>query len=358
MEKIASVKGTMKEENTFTYTPLAQPQAIPLQDWPADITPLVGVKVITYNHEQFIADCLEGILKQRTTFPVKIYIHDDASTDQTKAILGTYEQKYPTLVQVYYQPENTYYSKNKREKRAPFDNLIQGKYIALCEGDDYWTDPLKLQKQVDFLERNPDFSFSFHFVDKLTDSGITPEVIPDAPEIIDVRDVILMKSEVARIIIRTCSVLHRTQFQHFPDWVRGSSNLDYALFLHLAASGKGYCIKQVMSVYRIHPQGAYSGIMLNKDLRQLALVYLNNIQMLTKFNKHLKYQHNAETNRSILNRHYLFLTTNRSPLTHFKFFLSRLINFDFRNMANEFKLNYSLGIRIILHLLGKDGLKK
>lgn len=118
--------------------------------------PLVSVCCITYNHEKYIRDAIEGFLMQKTTFPVEILIHDDASTDKTAQIVKEYAENHSDLIITIFQTENQYSQGIK-----PWPNFVfpraRGKYIALCEGDDYWTDPLKLQKQVDFLEENSDF---------------------------------------------------------------------------------------------------------------------------------------------------------------------------------------------------------
>src|SRR5690606_3288059 len=111
----------------------------------------------TFNHEKFICKCLEGFLMQNTTFSFEILILDDASTDGTAAVIREYELKYPDIIKPIYQRENQY-SKGIRGMNVKFNfNRAQGKYIALCEGDDYWTDPSKLQKQIDFLEANNEF---------------------------------------------------------------------------------------------------------------------------------------------------------------------------------------------------------
>lgn len=127
-----------------------------MQDWRLDPTkPLVSVWCLTYNHESYIEDALEGFLIQETDFPFEILIHDDASTDRTANIIQEYEARYPNLIKPIYQTENQYSKGNQPElfnsKRA------KGEYIALCEGDDYWIDAKKLQKQVDFLQRNSEF---------------------------------------------------------------------------------------------------------------------------------------------------------------------------------------------------------
>jgi glycosyltransferase involved in cell wall biosynthesis len=129
--------------------------------WGTDATqPLVNVRCTTFNHVDYIADALRGFLIQETPFPFTIVVHDDASTDGTADILEDFRRRYPRIMQVIRQPENIY-SKGDRPRRhmAPF---LKGKYIALCEGDDYWIDPHKLATQIDFLERHPDYVISGH----------------------------------------------------------------------------------------------------------------------------------------------------------------------------------------------------
>lgn len=135
---------------------LDEPIPITSQQWKEGTIPIVSISCITYNHENFIRDAIEGFLMQRTTFPVEILIHDDASTDKTAEIVREYEQKFPQLIKPIYQTENQY-SKGIGVSVTYQYPRACGKYIALCEGDDYWTDPLKLQKQVDFLEANPEY---------------------------------------------------------------------------------------------------------------------------------------------------------------------------------------------------------
>lgn len=137
------------------------PVPITEQTWPDNTEPVVSISCITYNHENFIRDAIEGFLMQKTTFPVEILIHDDASTDNTASIVREYEEKYPQLIKPIYQTENQYSKKDGTIGRIQ-RGRARGKYFATCEGDDYWTDPLKLQKQVEFLEANPDCSLCFH----------------------------------------------------------------------------------------------------------------------------------------------------------------------------------------------------
>ena len=140
--------------------------------------PLVSVLCMTYNHENFIEDAINGFLIQETNFPFEVLIHDDASTDSTAKIIKKYEKKYPNIIKPIYQIKNQY-SKGLCPLWEYLYPKAKGKYIAICEGDDYWTDPLKLQKQVDYLEAHPEVvisSFDANIVDsdgnKISDSKL------------------------------------------------------------------------------------------------------------------------------------------------------------------------------------------
>ncbi len=147
----------MKEEQTHTNYPfLKEPVRITDQHWDDQVLPLVSIRCLTYMHENYIRDAIEGFLMQKTTFKVEIWIHDDASTDRTPDIMREYEAKYPQLFVATYQIENQH-MKNPRTPKWIKPPQRKGKYIAECEGDDYWTDPLKLQKQVEFLEGNEEY---------------------------------------------------------------------------------------------------------------------------------------------------------------------------------------------------------
>lgn len=137
-------------------------------DQPNDV--MVSICCTAYNHAKYIEEALEGFIMQQCNFKFEILVSDDASTDNTASIIKKYEDKYPDLFRVFYLKENQYSKGNK-----PLFNILfpaaKGKYIALCEGDDYWTDPLKLQKQVDFLEENEEYVACQHHRIVLNDKG-------------------------------------------------------------------------------------------------------------------------------------------------------------------------------------------
>lgn len=118
--------------------------------------PLVSIRCTVFNHESYLEDCLDGFLLQETNFPFEVFVHDDASTDNSVAIIKKYEEKFPNIIKPLYEKENQWSKDGDSFMNATWDFArLRGKYVALCEGDDYWIDPLKLQKQIDVLESDP-----------------------------------------------------------------------------------------------------------------------------------------------------------------------------------------------------------
>ena len=216
--------------------------------------PLVSVLVITYNHQSYIRQCLDSILIQKTTFPFELIIGEDESSDSTREICIEYKSRFPHKINLIL---------NKRKdviyidgKPTPHNNAIQclkaarGKYIALCEGDDYWTDPYKLQKQVDFLEAHGEYSMCFHGIRVVDIEGNAHENMYHYP---DQYCSIGMEIMAEQPIVPTCSVLMKNLFlkDSIPDYfARVHSGLDYALVLYAAQKGDVYFITDVMAVYR------------------------------------------------------------------------------------------------------------
>ncbi len=212
---------------------------------------LVSICCTTYNHEQFIKECLNGFVKQQTNFPFEILVHEDASTDNTARIVKEYENKYPNLFRCVYQTENQFLKQNT------LINILfpmaRGKYIAMCEGDDYWTDPNKLQKQVDFLEANPDYAICFNAVNTLSGTTEKPSVLNRSKE--ETYSILDLAEE---NIIHTASVVFRNGlFEKFPDWFNESPAGDYVLHMLNAKKGLIKYFPETMAVYRVHNAGVW-----------------------------------------------------------------------------------------------------
>ena len=206
--------------------------------------PLVTIRCITYNHEPYIRQCLEGFVMQKTTFPFEAVVHDDASTDGTAEIIREYAEKYPDIIKPIYETENQY-SKHNGSLTKIMNAHMRGKYIAICEGDDYWTDPLKLQKQVDFLESHPECSMCFHRSHELLEDVKVPLVFSHLREGYYTGEDVLETWTVP-----TASVMYRNYGAYVGQCCPGVMWRDIFLFLLLAEKGCLYCMPDVMSVYR------------------------------------------------------------------------------------------------------------
>lgn len=219
---------------------------------------LVSISCITYNHAPYIRECLDGFIMQKTNFPFEVLIHDDASTDGTTEIIKEYTKKYPDIIKPLYEEENQWV-KGRRGSAVFNFPRAKGKYIALCEGDDYWTDPLKLQKQVDFLEANPDFVMCSHMrktyieIDKCLKNDWHGEL----------KDGIFY--DLNKLIhggwdFHPLTVLFRFDKLNLEEYSQYKHSKDATLFFHLLKKGPGYMMPVEMAVYRIHNGGVWSGI--------------------------------------------------------------------------------------------------
>jgi len=257
------------------------------------IKPLVSICSLTYNHENYISQALEGFLMQKTTFPIEIIIHDDASTDNTTNIIREYENKYPDIIKPIYQNENQW-SKGIRPSSTYVWPCTKGKYIALCEGDDYWTDPYKLQKQVDFMEANTEYSMCFHLVENFYQDGSKPSFI--YPYKKRQQPIYSLQDVLKYFFINTCSVIYRLDNKILPEWFSKHMLGDYTLHLLYADKGKIRLIPEVMARYRIHSGGIWSSRSGKDTINKLNDL----INLLNDFDKHTKNKHSNDINRRIL----------------------------------------------------------
>ena len=215
-----------------------------------DNSPVVSICCIAYNQEKYIRDTIEGFLSQKVSFPMEIIIHDDCSTDNTANIIREYVDKYPELFKPIFQKENQY-SKTKKIFPITFARA-NGKYIACCEGDDYWTDPNKLQRQTEFLEKHQEYVLVAE--NAIFDNLITgtKRKFRELPE----RDVDIFELLGERPFA-TASVLFRNLGQKL--FYEGNVSGDTILWCHLSKFGKIRYMENISSVYRHHSGGVTEG---------------------------------------------------------------------------------------------------
>ena len=246
---------------------------------------LVSIHCLVYNHEPYIRECLEGFVMQKTNFPFEAIVHDDASTDKSADIIREYAEKYPHIIKPIYQTENQYSKGNGRLDRIMEANL-RGKYVALCEGDDYWTDPLKLQKQVDFLEAHPDYSMVCCEADILTSSGMTSRYHYYQSCEMPIKDLILKGGG----WIHTASIMYRRELKNdYPNFARMCHVGDYPLCLHMAMRGRVYFMSDKMVVYRSLSIGSWTSRTIVDE--NYFNRWLSELRILQGYNEYSNYQY-------------------------------------------------------------------
>jgi glycosyltransferase involved in cell wall biosynthesis len=226
-------------------------------------TPLLSVLTVTYNHGNYIRQCLEGIVMQKTTFPIEVIVGEDCSTDNTRNIVQEFEQRYPGIIKPVYQEKNVGAGRNLFEFCYP---KLQGKYIAICEGDDYWTDPYKLQKQVDFLERNSNYVLCFHSRNIINhhDELVYEQPPKDAITLFRPKDIFHIHIPTLTVVFRNCPELDIQQI--LAQKLFG----EYYFFWMLSRFGGAADLGFVGANYRQHNGGMYSG--LNKSEQYFMII--------------------------------------------------------------------------------------
>lgn len=232
-------------------------------------SPLVSVCIITYNQEKYIGECLEKALAQKTSFAYEVLVGDDCSTDKTGAICRDFQAKHPDKVKYIRREKNLGMVGNWEATIKG----CKGKYIALCEGDDYWADPKKLQKQVDFLEANPSFSLSYHDAILVDENGkpLGRNVLQENQK----RD--FSEYELNRgALVVTASICFRNIIPYFPKEFYKVNNSDTFLTSLLGNYGKGHFHHDIApSAYRIHSGGVWSLVSDIKKNANSANTFLN-----------------------------------------------------------------------------------
>jgi glycosyltransferase involved in cell wall biosynthesis len=302
---------------------------------------LVSIAVATFNHENYIREALDSFLMQKTNFNVEIIVNDDASTDKTAQIVKEYKDKYPHLFNTYFQKENQYSLGRKPWFDVLFPNS-NGKYIALCEGDDYWIDSLKLQKQVDFLESNNDFIATTANTYYLR-NGETKFSYIESKELWLGKK---MKNEIkyedipARLFPHTTSIMFRNKRINFHNVMNGFPIGDMPLLMLLAHSGRINYIDEIHSVYRIHDSGAISNMKKKDPLLNL----IEYVKMYISINTICENKYDYITENAIYEDHYRLLKSN----PNFVLFKKVADQLNSIKIEYNFKFNSFLKIRLFI----------
>ncbi len=269
-------------------------------------TPVVSILCNAYNHAKYIRDTLEGFVSQQTNFPFEVLIHDDASTDETADIIREYEAKYPDIIKPIYQTENQYSKRVGIYKNFQYPR-VKGRYVALCEGDDYWTSPLKLQKQFDFMEAHPEYSLCVCSTDWLNmrSGQIEKKACIEQDTDITLEDIILEKHG---RIFQWASYFVKAEIMVNPAGFRSKFPIgDYPLALQAAASGKVRMLAEHMSVYRYYSEGSWTARMDSDEHR--IRVSERMLEGLAAFNEETGHKYeDVIAKRAIKHEYFLALT--------------------------------------------------
>ena len=238
-----------------------------IKNWDDNIgKPFVSICCTTYNHENFIAKALDGFLMQETDFAFEVIVRDDASVDKTAEIIKEYEKKYPNIIKPIYEAENGF-KKGIRPIVQTFKKAT-GKYIAICEGDDYWTDPKKLQIQKDFLDKNKDYVICYHEVKAFNENGIVEDYVGGSTT--DLSEDELKKATP----INTLTTMFRNIISEIPVEMNASLYGDLFLWTLLGTHGKGKFIKDIKpAMYRLHDGGIHSATSYKDKHENLLITY-------------------------------------------------------------------------------------
>ena len=266
----------------------------------------VTVRCITYNQKDYIRQCLDGFVMQRTNFRFEAIVHDDASTDGTDEIVREYAEKYPDIIKPILETENQY-SKHDGSLGRIMNANTRGKYVAICEGDDYWTDPLKLQKQADFLDANPQCSLTYHACKNVFSTPckvniLYGECVKESYSDIDILSI---------YPFQTATVMYRKDILDSDLYKKaqaiGCTAGDQILFLTASRLGTIEGVNEKMSVYRRH-EGGISQHMYDadklwknfKDWQKVALLFGGNIRKKINKDKLGVYMYSAFTSRKYI----------------------------------------------------------
>ncbi len=291
---------------------------------------IVSVWCKTYNHAKYIRHALDGFVKQIFSHPYEIIVHDDCSQDGTQDIIGEYQAKYPDLFKVIYQEENKY-SQGIKVNLPYMMPLVKGKYLAFCEGDDYWTDEYKLQKQFDAMESHKDCSICIHKVRLVEESGQrTEHSYPDfemTSRELRIEDYLQLEYGEYKYLAQTSSFFllssrYRDFLENKPAYGRLEMGIgDLPLKLYLITLGNMYYLQDEMSCYRTESIGSFTSRYLKNKANYLK-TREQLLIMADKFNEHTKQKYKEYMKQYVVhvNLQIAYATGNFRPLLYDKAF--------------------------------------
>ncbi len=255
----------------------------------------VSVWMSAYNHEKYIAQCLDSVLSQETNFDFEIILGEDCSTDNTRALAVKYKEKFPDIFQLYLPEKNI----GMMEMDIATWKMCTGQYIALLNGDDYWTDKNKLQTQVDFLENNPDTVMCYHkaFVENETNGYSFETVFDEKDNTLPVESLLQGYNPVMTPTVMIRNILEP------PDWYSELPYGDMPIYLMLAEKGKIKYIDKMMSVYRIHSNGQWQGETVYNNL-------LKDLKFYKVINEKLNFKYDHLIKKIFANRYFDLIICN------------------------------------------------
>lgn len=238
---------------------------------------ILTIVCTTYNHERYIRKTLDGFINQKTTYKYKIIVHDDASTDNTKKFIEEYAKKYPNLIYPIYQKENQY-SQGIKIYKTFIEPLINTKYIASCEGDDYWNDDNKLELQLNYLENHNECSMCVHNTVKISETGKTLNQYASDVNIksrnIGIKEII---ETCGHAPFHTSSYVYRSEKRkNMPEVFSALPIGDYPTAIYMATQGTVHYIAKVMSAYRFLAKGSWT----EQNLKNLEIGYQISCKMI------------------------------------------------------------------------------
>lgn len=303
--------------------------------------PLVSIICDSYNHEHFLHDSIGGFLKQNVKFEYEILIHDDASTDKSQVIIREYTDRYPERIFPIFQVENQY-SKGVGIWNTYQFSRVRGKYVALCEGDDYWIDSNKLQKQVDFLETHPDYSMCFHnALEHFEDNSQADHPFSNIEDRDYTAHEIYANWQIPTASVMLRSSVLNSEVYHKLFVERRFIFGDISLCLSASTCGKLRGMTDVMSVYRRQSSGMTARAFWGKESTQIQLAEMN-IELAKVMGK--EFMPIAEKNYA-QNYLTLFMMSRENGQTNWKYlheaffrYPKNLFRFSFKHMHYVTKL--------------------